>query len=176
MSTFMANKANIERKWYVIDAANKPLGKTAVAAAAAYICGAAGFTCAMMVPTEILANQHYADMAPLFANLGICLVGVEKCLFPQPPLPPLHKVKGSESDISFIILPLSASLTTVPGGTFKMRSVAVFPWNFDFIPSPPFSATNFLLYLNTNFLPHNLLISCIVQVLVLLYIFRSQHR
>ena len=33
MSTFMANKGNIVRKWYVIDAANKPLGKTAVAAA-----------------------------------------------------------------------------------------------------------------------------------------------
>ena len=33
MSTFMANKSNIERKWYVIDAAGKPLGKTAVAAA-----------------------------------------------------------------------------------------------------------------------------------------------
>ena len=33
MSTFMANKANIERKWYVIDAAGKPLGKTAVRAA-----------------------------------------------------------------------------------------------------------------------------------------------
>ena len=24
MSTFMANKANIERKWYVVDAAGKP--------------------------------------------------------------------------------------------------------------------------------------------------------
>ena len=33
MSTFMANKANIERKWYVVDAAGKPLGKTAAAAA-----------------------------------------------------------------------------------------------------------------------------------------------
>ena len=33
MSTFMANANTIERKWYVIDAANKPLGKTAVAAA-----------------------------------------------------------------------------------------------------------------------------------------------
>ena len=32
MSTFMANNT-IERKWYVIDAANKPLGKTAVQAA-----------------------------------------------------------------------------------------------------------------------------------------------
>ena len=33
MSTFMANKANVERKWYVLDAAGKPLGKTAVQAA-----------------------------------------------------------------------------------------------------------------------------------------------
>lgn len=30
MSTFMAKNANIERKWYVIDAAGRPLGKTAV--------------------------------------------------------------------------------------------------------------------------------------------------
>ena len=30
MSTFMANKGNIVRKWYVVDAAGKPLGKTAV--------------------------------------------------------------------------------------------------------------------------------------------------
>jgi large subunit ribosomal protein L13 len=29
----MANKANIERKWYILDAAGKPLGKTAVRAA-----------------------------------------------------------------------------------------------------------------------------------------------
>ena len=33
MSTFMANKANVERKWYILDAAGKPLGKTAVRAA-----------------------------------------------------------------------------------------------------------------------------------------------
>ena len=26
MSTFMANKGNIERKWYILDAAGKPLG------------------------------------------------------------------------------------------------------------------------------------------------------
>ena len=32
MSTFMANKGNIVRKWYVLDAAGKPLGKTAAAA------------------------------------------------------------------------------------------------------------------------------------------------
>ena len=33
MSTFMAKKETIERKWYVLDAAGKPLGTTAVAAA-----------------------------------------------------------------------------------------------------------------------------------------------
>ncbi len=33
MSTFMAKKETIERKWYVLDAAGKPLGKTAAAAA-----------------------------------------------------------------------------------------------------------------------------------------------
>lgn len=33
MSTFMANKGNIVRKWYILDAAGKPLGKTATAAA-----------------------------------------------------------------------------------------------------------------------------------------------
>ena len=33
MSTFMANKGNIVRRWYVLDAAGKPLGKTAVIAA-----------------------------------------------------------------------------------------------------------------------------------------------
>lgn len=33
MSTTMAKKENIERKWYVLDAAGKPLGRTAVTAA-----------------------------------------------------------------------------------------------------------------------------------------------
>ena len=33
MSTFMANKGNIVRKWYILDAAGKPLGKTAATAA-----------------------------------------------------------------------------------------------------------------------------------------------
>ena len=33
MSTYMAKKETVERKWYIIDAANKPLGRTAAAAA-----------------------------------------------------------------------------------------------------------------------------------------------
>ncbi len=34
MSTYMANEKAIERKWYIIDAAGKPLGRTAATAAA----------------------------------------------------------------------------------------------------------------------------------------------
>ncbi len=34
MSTFMANKGNIQRTWYILDAAGKPLGRTAATAAA----------------------------------------------------------------------------------------------------------------------------------------------
>ena len=34
MSTFMPKAGDIDRKWYVLDAAGKPLGKTAAAAAA----------------------------------------------------------------------------------------------------------------------------------------------
>lgn len=33
MSTFMANKGNVVRKWYILDAAGVPLGKTAATAA-----------------------------------------------------------------------------------------------------------------------------------------------
>ena len=33
MSTYMAKKGEVERKWYVIDAAGKPLGRVAAQAA-----------------------------------------------------------------------------------------------------------------------------------------------
>lgn len=33
MSTFLANEGNVERRWFLLDAAGKPLGKTAAAAA-----------------------------------------------------------------------------------------------------------------------------------------------
>ncbi len=33
MSTYMANPQNVERKWYVLDAADKPLGRVAAQAA-----------------------------------------------------------------------------------------------------------------------------------------------
>ena len=46
MSTFMANQETIERRWYVIDAAGKPLGRTAVRAA------------------EILRGKHRPEFTP----------------------------------------------------------------------------------------------------------------
>ncbi len=46
-------------------------GKTAVAAAAAYIAVKNGTRCAIMAPTEILAKQHYADLSAIFSALGI---------------------------------------------------------------------------------------------------------
>lgn len=45
-------------------------GKTAVAAAAIYICLSNGLQAALMAPTEILAEQHYRELSPLFEQLG----------------------------------------------------------------------------------------------------------
>ncbi len=45
-------------------------GKTAVAAATAYIAVKNGYQCALMAPTEILATQHYNDLMPMFGRLG----------------------------------------------------------------------------------------------------------
>ena len=46
-------------------------GKTMVAAAAAYCAWQNGFQTALMAPTEILAEQHYASLGRLFAPLGL---------------------------------------------------------------------------------------------------------
>ncbi len=45
-------------------------GKTLCAAFAIYTALANGKQAALMVPTEILARQHFGDLAPLFASLG----------------------------------------------------------------------------------------------------------
>ena len=46
-------------------------GKTVCAAAALYVAVKNGYQAALMVPTEILARQHAADLAPLLEKLGI---------------------------------------------------------------------------------------------------------
>ena len=53
-------------------------GKTIVAAAAAFMAVKSGYQCAIMVPTEILAMQHYDSIGKLLSKLGVrtvCLVG-----------------------------------------------------------------------------------------------------
>ncbi|MBE7001525.1 MAG: ATP-dependent DNA helicase RecG [Ruminococcaceae bacterium] len=51
-------------------------GKTMVAAAAAYLAIQNGYQAAMMAPTEILAEQHFASLSKLLTPLGIsvCLL------------------------------------------------------------------------------------------------------
>lgn len=46
-------------------------GKTICAVAAMYIAAQSGYQAALMVPTEILARQHYEDIKLLFEKLGI---------------------------------------------------------------------------------------------------------
>lgn len=46
-------------------------GKTVCAAAAAYIAFSSGYQTAIMVPTEILAHQHYEDLDKLLGALGM---------------------------------------------------------------------------------------------------------
>ena len=63
MSTFMANAQNIDRKWYVIDAAGKPLGRTAVKAA------------------NILRGKHRPEFTP-HADCGefVIIVNADKAI------------------------------------------------------------------------------------------------
>ena len=46
-------------------------GKTMVAAACVWFAAQTGWQSALMAPTEILARQHYENLAPLFARFGI---------------------------------------------------------------------------------------------------------
>jgi ATP-dependent DNA helicase RecG len=53
-------------------------GKTMVAAACAYFMAQNGRQTALMAPTEILAEQHFRTLAPLFSRFGaetVLLVG-----------------------------------------------------------------------------------------------------
>lgn len=63
MSTYMANAQTIERKWYVIDAADKPLGRTAAEAA------------------KLLNGKHRVDFTP-HVDCGdyVIIINVEKAI------------------------------------------------------------------------------------------------
>ena len=71
-------------------------GKTVVAAAAILIAVMSGHQAALMAPTEILARQHYAELAPMLERLGIrtaLLVGAT-------PAAEKRKIKASLANIS----------------------------------------------------------------------------
>lgn len=55
MSTFMKNPQDVERKWYIVDAANKPLGKVAAQVA------------------MILMGKHRPDYTP-HVDCGDCVI------------------------------------------------------------------------------------------------------
>ena len=83
---------------------------------------------------------------PGFANLGTCMVGVAKCIFPAPPLPPFRITSRIFfPDISAIIFPLASSRMIVPSGTFTIKSCPSAPWERRFFPSSPDCA----IYLRT---------------------------
>jgi len=68
-------------------------GKTAVAAATAFACVKAGFEVAYMVPTEILARQHFESFIKYFAHMNVSvglLTGSECRKFPSKVSPHEH--------------------------------------------------------------------------------------
>ena len=46
-------------------------GKTVVAAYAGWLCAKAGYQCALMAPTEVLAEQHFRSLSALLAPAGV---------------------------------------------------------------------------------------------------------
>ena len=58
-------------------------GKTMVAAAAAYCAAINGKQSALMAPTEILAEQHYASLSKLFAPMGISVALLTGSMTPK---------------------------------------------------------------------------------------------
>lgn len=58
-------------------------GKTVVAAIALYAVITAGYQGAIMVPTEVLANQHYNTFKELFANENINIVMLSSSVAPK---------------------------------------------------------------------------------------------
>ena len=64
MSTTLLKKETLERKWYVVDAAGKPLGRTAVIAA------------------NILRGKHKADFTPnVDCGDNVIIINTDKAVF-----------------------------------------------------------------------------------------------
>ena len=74
-------------------------GKTMVAAAAAYLAAANHRQAALMAPTEILAEQHFASLDKLFAPLGLRTALLTGSLTPKEKRQVREKIAAGEVDL-----------------------------------------------------------------------------
>ncbi|MBQ6852495.1 MAG: ATP-dependent DNA helicase RecG [Oscillospiraceae bacterium] len=74
-------------------------GKTMVAAAAAYLAVKNGHQAALMVPTEILAEQHYATLSKLLTPLGITVCLLTGSLTPKQKRQVRESIEAGQTDL-----------------------------------------------------------------------------
>ena len=74
-------------------------GKTMVAAAAAYLAVKNGHQAALMVPTEILAEQHYATLSKLLTPLGITVCLLTGSLTPKQKRQVRESIEAGQADL-----------------------------------------------------------------------------
>ena len=75
-------------------------GKTMVAAAAIYCAAKNGVQSALMAPTEILAEQHFASLNKLFAPMGLRLALLTGSLTPKQKREIREKIAAGEVDLA----------------------------------------------------------------------------
>ncbi len=74
-------------------------GKTMVAAAAAYLAVKNGHQAALMAPTEILAEQHFASLSRLLSPLGISLCLLTGALTPRQKREAREAIQAGRADL-----------------------------------------------------------------------------
>ena len=74
-------------------------GKTMVAAAAAYLAVKNGHQAAMMAPTEILAEQHYAGLSKLLTPLGISIALLTGSLTPKQKRETRERIESGQAQL-----------------------------------------------------------------------------
>lgn len=89
-------------------------GKTVVAAITLFACITAGFQCALMAPTEILANQHMKFLNSLFEPLGVSVAILTGSTTAKERREILEKLKNGE-----ISLLIGTHALIQPDVTFK---------------------------------------------------------
>lgn len=89
-------------------------GKTIVAAISLYACITAGYQCALMAPTEILANQHMKFLSSLFEPMGVSVAILTGSTTTKERREILEKLKNGE-----ISLLIGTHALIQPDVTFK---------------------------------------------------------